>query len=171
MNDGSIILKKGDCDTGVNTVFYKLTKIITKGDYVHSSIYLDGKIYDFGVRLYNTDLKQGFYVHDVTGDIYEPKIALTTQQVYLMINELNKYNKYGLIMLLSMWWVYPLRKLWKRIGWVPFSNVYSGNICSEAIDKVYKSAGIDLIENELEGYTTPSDLAKSNKLRRVKDGV
>lgn len=38
-----------------------------------------------------------------------------------------------------------------------------GFICSEAIDKLYKKLGYDILPDESECYTSPGDLANSDQ--------
>jgi len=76
------------------------------------------------------------------------------------------YKPDNMPLLLSMWFVYPLRWLWKILKWSPFQNRVFGYICSSFVDACLKAGGVDLLPNRTEYYTTPGDLAKSELLER-----
>jgi len=70
---------------------------------------------------------------------------------------------YNFLKLVALAIVYPTRWFWNCIKWVPFNAELFGRVCSVYVDKAFKSAGVDLFKNELEGFTVPGDFLKLEK--------
>lgn len=166
LKDGSIIVSQTTDNNKFNEAIKWLIETIDGSIYGHTALYLGGKFWEYGIFVTNTKVKQGFYEYHLKGDVYEPKKDLTEEEVKKALKFVKKGFKYNIVKYILMMFIYPTRWIWKKLKWVPFNNSAS-YICSEAIDRLYKYLGYDIIPNELEGYTSPGDLTKSGFFKFV----
>jgi hypothetical protein len=59
------------------------------------------------------------------------------------IAQVNTRQKYNMMLLLADIAIYPLRKLWTKLKWVPFKDWYFGGVCSTFVGLVVRGAGRD----------------------------
>jgi hypothetical protein len=86
---------------------------------------------------------------------------------HYLASKLGPGHYYNVFKLCALMVVCFTRRVWNKLGWVPFQNDFFGVICSVYVDEAYKAAGIDLLPNENAEYTVPADFARSAMLQRV----
>ena len=101
--------------------------------------------------------------------IFKTPLNMTEHvQIYEVLNqsivEAHPYNFFKLIILA---FVYPTRKFWNWINWVPFQAECFGFVCSAYIDWVCKEIDRDLLICENEEYTVPGDIIDSPLLEVI----
>jgi len=168
MKNGSILLINGKNSKGFWKIVSKLIHFFTGSWIAHVTLYLNGFTYESTVYKKDKKIKSGVVITRGVGwynDGYlEPTFELTGQQIMKMIRkaegmkeEKHPYNFFRFI-------IFPIllitRWFWRAIQWVPFNKEVHGEVCSTFIDEMYKEAGIDLFDNDLEQYTTPADFLK-----------
>jgi len=147
-----------------------LVKFVTGSDYYHSAIWISGYIYEetayfdssnkwiSGVRKYKSEPNGDVYV--LRSEVIVDEEAIKTwveMQISLKV-------PYNFPLLISMFFVYPLRWLWKILKWSPFKSAVFGYIYSEFVDYCLMAGGVDLLPDRSEAYTVPGDIAKSKLL-------
>lgn len=161
MKNGTVMLFKHDENSkGIWKIVGKSIVFFTGFPYTHVALYINEITYDYSVWKDGKKWKTG--VRETKGlikadEYYEPKIDLSDEEAFAIqyfCKHLGQYP-YNVFKLLSLAIVYPLRKLFRFLDWVPFDNVMFGDVCSVLPDEAYKFAGHDLFPNELEGYTVP----------------
>jgi len=173
MKNGTVLLfgfHKGD-----NLIFNIVGKSImffTGFPYTHTAIYLDGKTYDYSVWKEGKKWKTGVRVTEGVmraDEYYEPTFDLTKEESFAMVRYsiMLKQYPYNFFKLLSLAIVYPLRKIFKLLKWVPFDNVIFGDVCSVLPDEAYKFTGYDIFPDGREGYTVPGMYTECNFLTKV----
>ena len=143
MKDGTVFLYKYDKNKNYGSklanFIMKCIVFFTRSPYWHIAVKVGNYTYQngspYGVK---KDTKTR------TGDKYtvlEPKRDLTEKEIQDMIKwgdlqlEHNLgYNHFKLIILAI---VYPTRKFWNWVGWIPFQNDYFGMVCSVFIDETF----------------------------------
>ena len=175
MKNGTVLLWKYDANSH-STWFRRFVSqciiYFTKSDYTHAAIYNKGLVYESSIWKEKGLSRNGARVGSISGaDVFlEPKVPLTGKQV----NKIEEYCqimvglkiRYNFLKLLSLTWIYPTRWFWNKIGFVPFDLPFIyGEVCSGFVDDAYNYAGIDLLENEHEGYTVPGNFIKCDKLK------
>jgi len=167
--NGDVFFKIGDADN----LFTKLIKEVTGCPVTHCIIYMYGSYYEStikrqGLKWYNGvirdfSIKKGYTQAHFKG-------FLTIEQTQKMYEFL--YHRIGVrynwLLLLNMWWIYPLKGLWKKLQWSPYSKKMFGFICSQLVDSAYLDVGIDLVKDRKAAYTSPCDLYNSKKLTIVR---
>ena len=155
------------------TMVSKLICFFTDSNYTHTAIAIDDVVYESQV-MNNTNgaMATNGYPPKERNCIYlEFKLALPTSEIKQIKYNLNRKvvekRPYNFMKLFSLALLYPTKKLWKAIGWVPFSNEVFGSVCSVFVDKAFKEVGIDLIPNELEEYTIPNNILESSLLKTI----
>ena len=150
----------------------KLVKFVTGSDYYHAAIWISGYIYEetayfdsnnkwiSGVRKYKS-APNGDVFSLRPGVIVDEGAIKTWADLKIDINV-----PYNFPLLFSMFFVYPLRWLWKILKWSPFKSAVFGYICSEFVDYCLLAGGVDLLPNRSEAYTVPGDIAESKLLIR-----
>jgi len=107
-------------------------------------------------------------------EYWQPVKELNLEQIMSMqryfISNINKRRPYNIAKFLVLALVYPTRRFWQKIGWIPFSADYHGDVCSVVWDEAYRAAGIDLFPHRSEEYTAPGDFRKSKLLKQVGGG-
>ena len=151
---GDIIFVKG------NSIFSKIIKWVTKSEYTHCAIVVSDDNLHIAEINYKYNLKIN-HLHYKDYVICRYKYDLTQEQkekIYnFILNTLN--TKYDYIQTIG----HLLRKLF---GFKIINNPYMYN-CSEFCDKFYKSADINLLENDYEGSVTPGELFRSEILIKI----
>ena len=151
--------------------FDKVVHFFTGSWYYHAALWIDGMQYE-DAAYFSPDgvWHEGAMRHSVPhpgGDHFVLVDGMTNEQERKVRTwcEQHLYAQYNFPKLVGMAIIYPFRWFFKLIGWVPFSRAVFGYICSEYVDRAFKTAGIDLLPGAREGYTAPGDLAKSKLLR------
>lgn len=103
------------------------------------------------------------YKSHPTGEVWRFKIPPTPEQEKRIkaFAESEIGEPYNFSKLIGMVFIYPLRWLWKLIGYVPFSWEFMGKICSVYVDACIIAGGIDLFPDRGEKDTVPGDFSKS----------
>ena len=173
MKNGTILLYKYEKIKGLLYIVSKSITFFTGMPYVHVAIYLDEKTYDYTVWKNKETNKwnSGVRINDgllKAHEYYEPKINLTSEEVFAMQKycEYLEQYKYNIFKLLSLAFVYPFRKIFKALNWVPFDNVIFGDVCSVLPDEAYFFVGHNLFPNEHTGYTVPGMYKKCDFFER-----
>jgi hypothetical protein len=170
MNNGAIFLWEHD-KKKFNLADRAIT-FFTGSPYVHVAVYLDGYTYDSGIvwkPFYSGIRKwQSYPTGNLLIKTLLPKIPLATLEMVKMKmfaeNSIKRHFPYNILKLLVLAIVYPTRKFWTWINWVPFQADFFGEVCSEFIDEVYTAGGRDLFPGRSEQATVPGDFAKCGKL-------
>jgi hypothetical protein len=173
MKDGTILLykyKKGD-----NLLFNIAGKGIvffTGYPYTHIALYVNGKTYDYAVWKEGKKLKNGVRVTDGllrADEYYEPTFNLTKEDSYAMAKYCGLLGQYpySFLKLFSLAIVYPFRKIFKLLKWVPFDNIMFGDVCSVLPDEAYGFVGYDIFPDGRSGYTVPGMYTECNYFTKV----
>jgi len=174
LKDGTIFLVAYRPTTFIYNIVGKVIKFITKSNFTHSGIYMNGKYYDDTLSIDKTGIHSGVRVSD-TWDYPEDAVLEYTQtlapdQIKLMEAFLIFYSRkripYSILKLVSLAIVYPTRFFWNWIGWVPFENSLR-EVCSTAVDDCYQFAGIDLLPDQRPELVAPGDFQSSKLLKRI----
>ena len=156
-----------------NNLVGKLICFFTKSQYVHAAIYFNGYRYESTVmnNQYGTLKTKVSCPSSSRYTLLELKIPLNITQLTDLKDVLNsevvKARPYNFLKLVTLAFVYPTRKFWNWIGWVPFQHEFFGNVCSVFVDQVFKDIGIDLLPGNNEEYTVPGDFVKSGLLEII----
>lgn len=165
MKNGSILLINGKNSKGFWGIVSKLIYFFTGSWIAHVTIYLNGKTYESTVYKKDNKWRSGVVISNGigyhNGGYLEPIFDLTDNQVKLMERYGKRGEQIGAPYNFLRFIVFPIllitRWFWRAIQWVPFSKEVHGEVCSTFIDEMYKVAGVDLFDNELEQYTTPGE--------------
>ncbi len=137
----------------------------------HAASYVDGMTFESTVwwvgYWWKSGIKQthGLLIADKYLRLKEPMtLEQVDREVDYWLGKLNWRRPYNVPKLVIKAFVYPLRRWFNKIGWVPFDQPVFGDDCSTSVDEAKKAARIDLLPGELEGYTAPGDFLKSGKL-------
>lgn len=172
MKDLTIILSKP-----VNALG-KIITMYTKGNYSHSAIYFEGKIWESAITLsQNKKILNGILdihndpdaIHDV--DYFEPNFEITEEQrrkIRVYLKE-NKGKKYPMLKLIYMLWVYPLRSYFNKKGVysLPFWKIIKGEICCHFVDNLFFYIGMDILPDLNSDICIPDDLANSKYFKKL----
>jgi hypothetical protein len=162
MKDGTIIL--------FNEIFsknwlIKLIYVVTRSWIYHVAIYFHGKIYECGLVFRNGKLKHQVLddlpLENVKGCIIQiPAIEMNEFEKNKMYNFFidTKNKRYFVIKLILMFLIFPFRHIFDLIKWYPMKNKMF--ICSEFVDKAWKTAGRNLFNKFGEDFTAPCDFEK-----------
>lgn len=173
MNDPIIILwpyKKSK--KKLHDFVKKCICFFTNSDYTHVAVYLDGKTYESTVMnnqhgvLYHYGLP-GERTPEYVYLAFKEKFKNSNALKYVMHRKAVQKQPYNFFKLIVLAFVYPTRKFWNWIKWVPFDKECFGSVCSEFVDESFKEIGIDLLPSKHEGYTSPGDFLKSELLMPV----
>lgn len=170
MKNGTVILgktrKREDYGNWLNRFVAKAIEYFTGQPYAHVLIILNNTVYESTVggaqkKEYKEDEYKGKY------SVYlDPKRDLTEKEIDQMVSYADTTIKenwpYNYLKLFTLAIVYPTRKFWNKLGWVPFQRDWFGTVCSVYVDQIYKSAGIDLLPEKNEEYTSPGDFLNSS---------
>lgn len=133
--------------------------------YESNSWWRDGKLYTGTRKGKSYDTKPtGYMIIELEKDVRDKVIKFlndTSSEDGLQPFNIFKISMMGLI--------YPFRKFWNKLGWVPFQNDIFGQICSVYIDTAFKQAGMDLFEEHYEEYTVPGMYTNKFICYRFKD--
>jgi hypothetical protein len=133
---------------------------VSGSEYSHVAIVIDRN------HLIETNWKYPLKIRHLTYrpnefDVYRYHRPITEQEKHIMNLYLLSHlrDKYDFIQTLS-------HGLF-LVGGVPIKNAENRLNCSETVDNMFYTAGIDLRPAKENGYVTPGDLSKSKYLRRV----
>ena len=172
MKNGTVILFHHDSiPHSLGRLVGRLIGFFTGSDYVHAAVWFKGCTWESAF----------------SGPCRKPGLPAAEHLLYLeprrelgpaesrkmgsyLESKLGPGVVYNLFKLLSLILVYPTRRVWKRIGWVPFQNDFFGVICSVYVDEAFKAAGIDLLPDCYAEYTAPGDFEHSDLLQQVHTG-
>lgn len=156
------------------TIISKLICFFTNSKYTHVSIYFEGYTYESTVmNNQNGALKtMGLASSDVRSFKYlKFRIPLNMKQHdnlrIVLNNSIVEAKPYNFLKLFILAIVYPTRKFWNWLGWVPFQAECFGSVCSVYVDQIFKDMGIDLLPNKNEEYTAPGDFIKNKLLEEL----
>jgi hypothetical protein len=137
--------------------------------YTHVALVFEGAVYESTVwKNEKGNLESGIRITygRFPSDVPEPDICMvpwrletTPERMDRIKRELEKvvplprpYNILKLVVLALIW---PTRRFWKWIKWVPFNHEAWGEVCSGFVDEIMKDSKWDLFPDEWEGYTVP----------------
>ena len=149
----------------------KLIHAVTGSWYYHAALWIDGYIYEEAAYFNHNKWVSGVrkYKSVPNGDVFvlKPEVIIDEAEVKEWAEVLIKNRaKYNFPLLIAMPIIYPLRWLWRILGWSPFEKAVFGYICSEFVDLCLIQGGVDLLPDDEEYYTTPGDLAESELLTK-----
>lgn len=162
-------------DKWYRTLVSKLICFFTNSNYTHSAIWLRGNLYESAVMNgQNGAIKTPNLPPSERNCIFlKPKRELTrgeldSLELHLTRTVVQKrpYNFFKIFILAI---VYPTRKFWQRLGWVPFQNEVFGSVCSVYVDYALKYIGLDVLPGMNEEYTAPGDFLMSQQLEATHD--
>jgi len=172
LRDGTILLYRAGKGFIAKAITY-----FTGMPYVHVAGYVAGLTFESTIWWSDLWWTSGIYATlgaKQADEYWQPITPLTDEQIKTIlryfIESINKRRPYNVAKFLVLALVYPTRWLWQKIGWVPFSADYHGDVCSVVWDEAYRAAGIDLFPHRSEEYTAPGDFRKSKLLEQVGGG-
>ncbi len=145
---------------------------VTKSPYVHAAIFLGGKVYESTVWFVNGWPHGGVRIHEEADwdEAWEPITDVPPDVVNRMIayaeEQISEHRPYNVFELLAMSFVWPTRRFWRWLGWIPFTAGFLGKFCSTFTEKVWL-AGYSLVPLDDEEMAPPCELAQSPMLRKV----
>lgn len=155
------------------TLVSKLICFFTDSNYTHSAIAIDGIVYESTVmNNQNGAMRTVGLPYPARNCIHlKFKVPLPKKEIELLEYNLNRKviekRPYNFMKILVLMFVYPTKKFWNWIGWVPFQNEVYGSVCSVFVDVAFKEIGIDLIFTHNEEYTAPVDILHSSLLELI----
>jgi len=166
MKNGTILLWKYKKSKGLIDFVSRLIVFFTNFPYVHVSIFLDGKTYEYTVWKDGKKTKTGIRITNglrEADEYREPTFDLSAHEVFTMIKyaEWLKPHKYSVLKLLVLSVIYPARWLFKKIKWVPFDNFIFGDVCSVLPAEMYEFIGRDIFPYDPAGITVPGMWAET----------
>lgn len=178
MTNGTLYLWKHDPQGGLVPRWVgRIITLVTRMPYTHVAIYLRGQIYDKTVWREGPRWRSGLrtaLTHselvEAGVEVWEPRFTLSGSQSYAMQRFVEfKYGTrpYNVFKLVALVVIYPLRRLFARLQWVPFSNEIFGEVCSTMPDEAFLFAEVDILPNDHHGYTAPGDFVRSGQFERV----
>lgn len=157
LQPGDIVLFKG------KGLFAKIVRFFTRSNYSHTAMLItDTTMIEAN---WNKRVNIVDFVYDPeVMEIYRYKDCLTfSQQINIVQSSYEMLDKYyDYLQVLSYILEYFIGKHYNN----PF-NIDDFIICSELIDKAYKSNMIELVPWRDEGNVSPDDLAKSKEITRI----
>jgi hypothetical protein len=138
-----------------------ITKV-TDSPFIHIEVRMYGFWYESrwpeGAIKHNHNLNHHVLLEPVN-DLTDTQVDKMKDWCENMVKNKRPYNLAKLIGLLIM---YPLKKFFNWLGWVPFSaNRFWGTVCSVFVDEAFKAGGVDIFENMSEELTSPGDFTGS----------
>jgi len=169
LRDGTILLYRSGKGFISKAIAY-----FTGMPYAHVSGYIQGFTFTSSVWWSGLWFKSGIYISigaREADEYWQPIRELTPGEklaiLRYFIDSVNKRRPYNFGKFLVLAIVYPTRRFWEKIGWVPFSAAFFGDVCSIVWDEAYKGANWDLLPRQSEEYTVPGDIRKSKLLEKV----
>lgn len=153
---GDIILVRGN-----HPIISPIVRWFTGSEYTHVGLAVTSSL------IYEININKKMGIHYNTHedyDVFRYKYGLTIDQKRKMaqyaIDQALKNNGYDWLKVIS----FALEKIFR----VPFVfDQVNRKICSEIVDKIYASVGIDLVPYKKTGHVTPYDLSQSQLLYKV----
>jgi uncharacterized protein YycO len=157
---GDIILVRGK-----HPIVSSLIRWFTQSEYTHVGMAVDAD------WIYEIDAHKSLAIHPMTYtdyDVFRYKYGLTREQKEKMRQYATKKAKenqgYDWLRIISF--VFE-----KWFGHHFLWDFRKREICSEIVDEVYASVGIDLVPDRPKGYVRPCDLANSPLLEKVESST
>ena len=159
MKDGTILLYRVTKNDGFGP---KLIAFFTGMPYHHAAIYCMGSTYEEGPK--GASRTDGLKRAD---EYWEPVEDMTPEEknrmwAFLWWTAEFKHGgrwPYNFLKFVVLALVYPTKKFWNKIGWMPFQNDLLGEVCSTYVDYAWRAAGRDILMGWGEEFTVPGDLA------------
>lgn len=164
MRDGTIVLiPNRKWDHWYSNVICKVITWVTRSRFIHVKVYLNGYWYESEYPEGAQENLGPFNPTDHT--LRQPIRELTAGERAAMLGHVERaiedgqrYNTPKLFFLLVG---VPLRKLFSRLGWMPFQDDGRyGTVCFNFVDGAFKAAGIDLFPDLFEEATTGRDFER-----------
>lgn len=165
MRNGTIcLIRNRDWGNDLENLVTGIIVDTTDSEFIHVEEYLNGKWYEFtfpeGANTHVKDLvaESTKYNHKFR----EPIRELTEKEVGLKLaywhEQLKHKRSYNIIKLILLYIIYPTRRFWNWLGWVPFSNTkWFGAVCSVGIEESNLAASIDTTPGESHEYRSPGN--------------
>lgn len=158
MKDGTILLRTVNEDSGFGP---RIVAFFTGMSQYHAMIYFSGETYGMGGK--GVVVKDGISGHS---EAWEPDIGLTQREAFHMAAFLwwtAKYQQgrwhYNVAKFIALAFVYPTKRIWNRLGWVPFQADFYGEHCATYVAYAWR-AGRGLINPDVYiDLIVPGDLA------------
>jgi len=160
-------------DKWYRTLVSNLICFFTNSNYTHVAISHDGFMYESTVMNSQNGAMKTIGLPSVHRGclFFELKTPLTDEQakkLKLNLDEMVVQRRpYNFMKIAVLALIYPTRKFWNWLGWVPFQNEVFGYICSVFVDVAFKDIGIDLFKSAFEEYTAPGDFVSNPMLVRI----
>ena len=159
MKDGTILLWRV---TKHDSFGAKLIAFFTGMPYHHAAIYMWGGTYEEGPK--GASRTDGLKRAD---EYWIPIISMLPEErdrmwAFLWWTSQYKHGgrwPYNFLKFMVLALVYPTKKFWNKIGWMPFSSDLLGEVCSTYVDYAWRAAGRDILSGWNEEFTVPGDLA------------
>ena len=159
MKDGTILLYRVEKNDGFGS---KLIGFVTGMPYHHAAIYCDGQTFEEGPKGagYTNGLKKA-------DEYWEPIEDMTPEEnkrmwAFLWWTAVYKHGgrwPYNFLKFIVLALVYPTKKFWNKIDWMPFQSDLLGEVCSTYVDYAWQAAGRDILPGWDGEFTVPGDLA------------
>ena len=141
----------------------KLIAFFTGMPYHHAAVYLDGKTYDETGK--GAGSREGLKTS--ADEYWEPVKEMTESEKRRMwaflwwTSEFEHGGRwpYNFLKFVVLAIVYPTKRFWNWINWIPFSSDLLGEVCSTYVDYAWRAAGRDILKGWSEEFTVPGDLA------------
>lgn len=160
-------------DKWYHTLVSRLICFFTNSNYTHAAIGIGKTLYESTVMSHkNGALKSVGFPPKSRNCVYlEFKLPLPDKEIKqikaLLEQKVVEKRPYNFMKIAVLTFVYPTRRFWRWLNWVPFQNEVFGSVCSVFVDENFKQIGIDLLPGENEEYTAPGDFLKSKLLTSV----
>jgi|WetSurMetagenome_2_1015567.scaffolds.fasta_scaffold125165_1 hypothetical protein len=175
MVDGSILLFKRE--SSKFDLVGRAIEFFTGSPYTHTAIFLNGCTYDATVWTPEGKWWPRSGIRKTVGTlsgystVMVPKVPITHDEMVAMTAVADEAIKnripYNIFKLLVLAIVYPTRKFWTWIKWVPFQEISYGEVCSEFVDDEYGSCGRDLFPDRSDEATVPGDFLKCDQIEII----
>jgi len=155
------------------TMVSKLICFFTNSSYTHAAVYVDGIMYESQVmNKSNGAMRTVGLPYQARNCRFLKLIEPLSEKkrellVYNLERKVLSRVPYNFMKIAVLMFVYPTKRFWNWIGWVPFGNEVYGYVCSTFVDTAFKEIGVDLLGNNSEEYTSPGDFMSSYLLETI----
>jgi hypothetical protein len=168
MKDGTILLWTVDERSGWGP---RLVAFFTGMPQYHVLIYFEGKTYGMGGR--GVKVSEGLKRAD---EYWEPIQPMSERQKFQMRAflwwtahyEHGRWH-YNVAKFLALAVVYPTKRFWNHLGWVPFEHDLFGEHCATYVAYAWRAAGRLINPSVYIDLVVPGDLAGQPGFRRVEN--
>jgi hypothetical protein len=172
MKQGTVILCKTLTGQFIPDLFIKIVQKVTKSEYYHSKIYVNGFIYEAVLCMEKGKIVNGVTrtadLNQAGGDFWELRKPLTQEEINAIDEFLteNLKKKYDVMRLMFMPLLLLLSPIWKITHKIPFiKNMF---FCFDLVERAFMYAGIDLFAGLPEGIATARTITDSGYFKDVK---